>query len=568
MNAITGPTGIALGAITGLGGAALEMANKWAEAGNRIYEAAEKTGMSAEALSGVMAIAKETGHSFESISTGFARALRNIAQQADTGKGALIGLFTQTELEALKLKPVDEQLQTVLQRIFTLTNEGERNRMLQALLGRAWMENVGVLKLLANEGYGPAIEQAKKLNLNFDEKSANQAHQYGVEMHQLAAEISGLELVIGRKLVPRLAEWLAQLHTIPYETELLRIGLKAQGLSLVNIGGIFNKQLDDLAKQATDVFTAEHLALQAYKKEIQDLAGSFAGGPEGGVPGGPPKGGKTGAGQQAEDTEALSTVLARLPPVLRPARDAMDDFGKTFVPLLAASGPASLPLLNKDLSVLVGLLPQVVPPTAAAASATKGFVADLKHEAQALEETAKAMAHSTLAHLAHALAAGESLRKAAKEAISSIAEQAAIQAIWEAAQAFAMLALNFFIPDPRYVASAEAHFTAAAMYGGIAGAAAAASAGMGRGGGAPGAGREGRGYGGGYGEGRIGAGEQGVSTTGLAPGASGAPGGRLNVIVIGEAQQAAFFADAVNKADQAGHFMQVSSARRSAPAQG
>jgi hypothetical protein len=82
-----------------------------------------------------------------------------------------------------------------------------------------------------------------------------------------------------------------------------------------------------------------------------------------------------------------------------------------------------------------------------------------------------------------------------------------------------------------------------------------------RGGGSGDYGREDRG-------GWMGAGDQFVSGSGLAPGAQGSTGGRLNVIVIGEAEQARFFADGVNSADQAGHFMQVSSARRSAVAQG
>jgi hypothetical protein len=109
------------------------------------------------------------------------------------------------------------------------------------------------------------------------------------------------------------------------------------------------------------------------------------------------------------------------------------------------------------------------------------------------------------------------------------------------------------------------HFESAAEYAKLAG----TSAGR-RSGGATGAGSEYGAPGGGGGEyrSRIGAGDQFVSGGGLAPGASGANGGRLNVIVIGENEQARFFADRVNDADAAGHFMRVSSARRSAPAQG
>jgi hypothetical protein len=193
----------------------------------------------------------------------------------------------------------------------------------------------------------------------------------------------------------------------------------------------------------------------------------------------------------------------------------------------------------------------------------------LDDEERALKRTAEALAHSTIAHMAHAAASGESFKKAAKESVGAIAEESGIKVIWEAAQGVAMLALNFFMPNPRYVASAEAHFAAAAIYGAIGGAAAAVSAGMGRVAGAGAGGGAGRGEyeRGGYGAGGgWSPGQQGVAGTGLAPGAQGGGGGRLSVYVVGD--ESAFIADRINAADQAGHFMQVTSARRSAPAQG
>lgn len=64
--------------------------------------------------------------------------------------------------------------------------------------------------------------------------------------------------------------------------------------------------------------------------------------------------------------------------------------------------------------------------------------------------------------------AGMGIKKFAATLIAEIARMAAIQAVWEAAQGLAMLALNFFWPDPKLAASAAAHFHAAAVYGGMA----------------------------------------------------------------------------------------------------
>lgn len=97
--------------------------------------------------------------------------------------------------------------------------------------------------------------------------------------------------------------------------------------------------------------------------------------------------------------------------------------------------------------------------------------------------------------------AGVGVKKFTAVLISEIAKMAAVQAVWELAQGLAMLALNFFWPDPKLAASATAHFHAAAVYGGLG----AIAAGLGRavaggsfgetgggGGGATGAGGSGR----------------------------------------------------------------------------
>ena len=70
--------------------------------------------------------------------------------------------------------------------------------------------------------------------------------------------------------------------------------------------------------------------------------------------------------------------------------------------------------------------------------------------------------------------AGGSFKKFAAEILASIAQMAIVQAVWELAQGFAMLALSWFTGNPKYGASATAHFTAAAIYGVVGGVAAVA----------------------------------------------------------------------------------------------
>ena len=65
-------------------------------------------------------------------------------------------------------------------------------------------------------------------------------------------------------------------------------------------------------------------------------------------------------------------------------------------------------------------------------------------------------------------------RKFAAEMIASIAQMAAVQAVYQAAQGLAWLALNFFLPNPAYYKAAMTAFASAAVFGGIAGVAAIA----------------------------------------------------------------------------------------------
>lgn len=69
--------------------------------------------------------------------------------------------------------------------------------------------------------------------------------------------------------------------------------------------------------------------------------------------------------------------------------------------------------------------------------------------------------------------AGGSFRKFAAEMLATIAQMAAVQAVWNLAEGFAKLALAFF-GHPTAGASATQHFIAAAVYGSVAGVAAIA----------------------------------------------------------------------------------------------
>src|SRR6266446_1869874 len=203
--------GVATGAVAGLGIAMFELANKAAETGEKIYEAAEKTGMSAEALSGINAVAKMTGGSFEGLSMALSRASVNLGkamQDPAHGTGAVLAevMGSAKALTDLGLLPMEDRMQTLLHRIFEINDVSERNRDLQALMGRGWMQNVATLKFLAEEGFGPAIEKAKEFGVFYDSVAAGKAKAFRIELAETEARLSGVAQMLGQKLLPVISD--------------------------------------------------------------------------------------------------------------------------------------------------------------------------------------------------------------------------------------------------------------------------------------------------------------------------------------------------------------------------
>jgi hypothetical protein len=215
-------SGIALGAftagvggVTALGGALFALAEKSANLGAKIYDASLKTGIAAGQMSAMMALAKETGGDFDGLTTSLARASVNLAKTAEGGgklNPLLYAIMGGAKNAAeLGLKPMGDRIQTVLESIFKLSDEGKRNEALSQLMGRGWMQNVAALKAVAEQGYAPAIAQAQKFGMYFNDESARQARQFKSELAEITATASGFGLTIGQKVVPSLVSLMTQL---------------------------------------------------------------------------------------------------------------------------------------------------------------------------------------------------------------------------------------------------------------------------------------------------------------------------------------------------------------------
>lgn len=237
----TGSLMAGAGVLAALSGAAFALANHAAEVGSKIYEASQKTGIAAAQMSGLMAVVKETGGDFDSLTTSLARAGANLEKAILDPSGKASAVFAQLmgsakNLADLGLQPMGDRLQTILSRIFSLSDAGQRNIALSQLLGRGWMQNVDTLKLLAERGYAPAIEQAKKFGMFFDTQSAANAKQFKIAVADLRAELSGMGVTLGTKLIPAITNFLTTMNSLGGRWVAYGHAIAAFHLALTGVG--------------------------------------------------------------------------------------------------------------------------------------------------------------------------------------------------------------------------------------------------------------------------------------------------------------------------------------------
>lgn len=281
--------GTVLGSVAGLAGGMFALAVRAADVGSKIYEGSEKTGIAASQMSGLMAITKETGGNFEGLTTALARAGVNlekgiIAPGAGAGKILAQVMGGAKNLSDLGLKPLGDRIQVVLSHIFAMNDTGQRNVALSALLGRGWMENVSSLKLLAEQGYAPAIAQAKRMSMFFDDNAARQAKQFKVALADIEAQFSGMGVAIGQSALPAFSRLMTAMQG-------MEPNLKALGLRLLAIEGAMTgvgiplaikmwKQADAEAGKATQEMTDFLLRVQNLtegQKANADATGKLTG---------------------------------------------------------------------------------------------------------------------------------------------------------------------------------------------------------------------------------------------------------------------------------------------------
>lgn len=187
-------TVVALGAIV----------KKTAEAGDQLYEMAQKTGISVEILSSYKLAAEKAGSSLEGLAVGIRFLSRNMF---DAGRGVKLTqqyfdqLGISTEEWKHGLPGVNDVLLKIADRFAGMADGAEKNALAIKVLGRSGTELIPFLNL-GSEGLREEAELAKKLGIVFTEKTAKAAHELSHTLKDLSAGGQGLRNTIGNALIP------------------------------------------------------------------------------------------------------------------------------------------------------------------------------------------------------------------------------------------------------------------------------------------------------------------------------------------------------------------------------
>jgi hypothetical protein len=206
--AIPGPAGLAIGAIAGIGTAAVgagvalfELTEKSAEFGESIYNAQVKTGLHANTLSALQVAAKQSGVEFDQVTNSiqkFAQTVGQAAEGSDKAGKSLIALGLDPKKAADNL---DESLDKVLKKIADAPTIVEKNTLAFQAFGKQGKELLPFIERF--HGDLPELTaELEKMGVTIGDKDALAAHVFGEEMSLVTNQIEKTAIKIGSAFMP------------------------------------------------------------------------------------------------------------------------------------------------------------------------------------------------------------------------------------------------------------------------------------------------------------------------------------------------------------------------------
>lgn len=235
--------GVSAGALTAMVKDAIDFADE-------MGKAAQKVGVTTEALSGLKYAADLSDVSFETLQQGLKKLSVNMQDAATGGKTAseafkLVGVGVKDSTG--NLKGADVVLKELAARFEQMPDGAEKTALAVKLLGKSGAELIPLLNGGA-DGIAAMTEEAAKFGKIVDSETARAAEQFNDDMTRLKASVTGVGMSIAKDLLPTLnviAESLVgytkSTDAAADSTSILTIALQAISVLGANVAYVFKQ---------------------------------------------------------------------------------------------------------------------------------------------------------------------------------------------------------------------------------------------------------------------------------------------------------------------------------------
>jgi hypothetical protein len=223
LGAIPGPAGLAVGAIGLLGTVAVGatvalfgLAKSASDYGSEIFDASEKTGLSAETLSSFKLAADQSSSSLEQVTSGVTKFTKTVGEAA-LGSEEAAAKLTRLGVDPQKaIKDLDGALGDVFKRIAALPPGVTQSKAAMDAFGKSGADLLPFIKSF-NGDLPALIAHAKELGITLSDKDARAADEFGDQMDTLTAQLKAVSYAFGRELMPvfldaskNISSWLSE----------------------------------------------------------------------------------------------------------------------------------------------------------------------------------------------------------------------------------------------------------------------------------------------------------------------------------------------------------------------
>lgn len=208
------------GGVTAVGGAMIGLASKAAEAGDKMYLASKRTGVSVETLGGLKLAAKEAGLSFDTVEMSMERMTRNLSPFATSGSEgakAIHSLGIETTGTNGKMRPMGDILGDIADRFSHMKDGTEKTSVAMAIFGRSGAQLIPILDQGRAALHNLSLEEIK--NSGITTEAAQHDHEFEESMIQLKDRLSGVTQHLGQAMIPAVISFVSFVSKATFEAQ-------------------------------------------------------------------------------------------------------------------------------------------------------------------------------------------------------------------------------------------------------------------------------------------------------------------------------------------------------------